>query len=158
MVISVKFCFYWNKEINYHICCTTSAIDFFNESIPVVERTTIFRDIRNLMTSHNTLKIMEIILFQRNFEYPKNHVFQWLRKKRRVKCNIVEGYIAEHSCKFFRQYFKFFSVLSQEIGFFTQWQQRIVPCLATNSFFKTKKKYELGQKYCQSSCVLLFLT
>ena len=48
-----------------------STMGFFNESFPVAERTTIFTDIRNLMTPNNTLNIMEIILFQKNVENPK---------------------------------------------------------------------------------------
>ena len=75
---------------------------FFNESIPVAERTTIFTDIRTLMTPNNTLNIMEITLLQGNDENPKNHALQWLKKKRGIKCNKVGGYIAEYNFKFFR--------------------------------------------------------
>ena len=75
---------------------------FFNESTPVVERTTIFTDIRNLMAPENTFNIMEIGLFQGNVENPKNHASQYLRKKRGIKVNKVGGYIAEYNFKFSR--------------------------------------------------------
>ena len=74
---------------------------FFNELIPVVEKTTIFADIRNLITPNNTFNIMEIILFQGNVENLKNHVLQWLRKNSN-QCNKVGGYIVEYSFKFFK--------------------------------------------------------
>ena len=46
--------------------------------------------------------MIEITFFQGNVENPKNHALQWLRKKRRIKCNTVGGYTAEYNLKFFR--------------------------------------------------------
>ena len=74
---------------------------FFNGSIPIAEGTTVFTDIRNLMTPNDTLKIMEIISFQENVENPKNHDLQWLRKRRGLKCNKFGTYIGEHNSKIF---------------------------------------------------------
>ena len=106
---------------------------FFNESISVTKRTTIFTDIRNLMTPNNTLNIMEITLVQRTVENPKNHASQWLRKKRRIKCNKVGGYIVEYNFNFFRT--------ESTVGdrFLHALAATYLPCLPTNSFFKILK-------------------
>ena len=81
------------------------------------------------MAPENTFNIMEITLFQGNVENPKNHASQYLRKKRGIKGNKGGGYIAEYNFKFSR------TEKTWEIGFFRQWQPRIVPCLAANKFF-----------------------
>ena len=106
---------------------------FFNESIPVTKRTTIFTDIRNLMTPNNTLNIMEITLVQGTVENPKNHALQWLRKKRRIKCNKVGGYIVWYNFNFFR------TESTVRDRFLYALPATYLPCLATNSFFKILK-------------------
>ena len=106
---------------------------FFNESISVTKRTTIFTDIRNLMTPNNTLNIMEITLVQRTVENPKNHASQWLRKKRRIKCNKVGGYIVWYNFNFFR------TESTVRDRFLYALAATYLPCLATNSFFKILK-------------------
>ena len=82
---------------------------FFNESFPVAERTTIFTDIRNLMTPNNTLK------------------------KRGINCKKVGGCIAEYNFKFFRTE----DTVGDQ--FLHAMAAMYRPFLATNSLFKMKK-------------------
>ena len=70
-----------------------STIDSLMNQFERQKEPPFFRDIRNLMTPNNTLNVMEITLAQGTVEDPKNHALQWLRKKRRIKCNKVGGYI-----------------------------------------------------------------
>ena len=131
--LCVKFCSYWNKEIKYHICCTMSTIDSLMNQFERQKEPPFFRDIRNLMTPNNTLNIMEITLAQGTVENPKSHALQWLRKKRRIKCNKVGGYIVWYNFNFFR------TESTVRDRFLYALAATYLPCLATNSFFKILK-------------------